>query len=90
MKPGPATSTADHVGILARARPRSSRPARADLPASFASTIAAFVARSPWEASRGGSTTTFASVEPGGQRALASETVDDRSKTALEIVENVH
>ena len=29
-------------------------------------------------------------VETGGQRALASETVDDRSKTALEIVENVH
>src|SRR5262245_24652060 len=57
MKPGPATST---LAIFSSARSFSaifSASCRGLRPASFASTIAAFVAISPWLGSRGGSTT---------------------------------
>src|SRR5262245_48233002 len=57
MKPGPATST---LAIFSPARSFSaifSASCRGLRPASFASTIAAFVAISPWLGSRGGSTT---------------------------------
>ena len=58
MKPGPATST---LSISSSARSLAaicSARSRGFALASFASTIAALVAMSPWEASRGGSTTT--------------------------------
>ena len=72
MKPGPATSAETTSGSWANAPAiKLGQRARIAL-ASLASTIAAFVARSPWEASRGGSTTTLRRVETGRQRALAS------------------
>ena len=57
MKPGPAISTAVISGRLRSSAAIRSASSRGLRPASLASAIAALVARSPWPASRGGSTT---------------------------------
>ena len=66
MKPGPAISTLVTRGSSWRSATRSSARARGFMRASLASTMAALVARSPWEGSRGGSTTTRLTSSPDG------------------------
>ena len=57
MKPGPAISVLVTSGSLPSSAAIFSARSRGFSPASLASAIAALVARSPWLASRGGSTT---------------------------------
>jgi hypothetical protein len=60
MKPGPATSALSIAGSAASFATIASASARGLVAAGLASTIAALVARSPCEGSRGGSTLTWA------------------------------
>ena len=66
MKPGPATSTEVTSGSAFSFGLIASASARGFVPAPLASTIAALVARSPCEGSRGGSTVTRARSMSGG------------------------
>ena len=68
MKPGPATSAVSTRGSIDIRPARSAAISRGATPAAFASTIAALVAMSPCEGSRGGSTETLASESPRGRR----------------------
>ena len=56
--PGPATSAAVTRGSASSRSASCPAISRGCIPAGLASTIAAFVAMSPWSASRGGSTAT--------------------------------
>ena len=71
MKPGPATSTRDTSGSLPSSAASVSASSRGFTPAGLASTIAALVAKSPWLASRGGSTVTFRRSSPPGSAPLS-------------------
>src|SRR5215203_5814262 len=72
MKPGPATSAFSTRGSSRRSAARRSAKARGFIRASLASVSAALVARSPCEASRGGSTTTRPASSPAGILPAAS------------------
>ncbi len=67
MKPGPATETAATSASFSSSAASAVASERGLVPAGFASTIAALVARSPWLASRGGSTATVARSSPPGK-----------------------
>src|SRR5512139_3246797 len=76
MKPGPAISTLSICGSARSLSAMAVASSRGFLPASLASTIAALVAISPCEASRGGSTTMRErSVPSGSTDAAASRTL---------------
>jgi hypothetical protein len=66
MKPGPAASALSTSSNSASIGAISPASARGLVPARLASTIAALVARSPCEGSRGGSTATALRSIPGG------------------------
>ena len=66
MKPGPATPASTTRGSVRKAAASASPSAFGLVLASLARTRAALVARSPWLASRGGSTTTRARSRPSG------------------------
>src|SRR4029077_1148525 len=72
MKPGPAISTDATLASPRRFAAMLSASSRGFLPASFASTIAALVAMSPWVGSRGGSTTMRERSAPGPRTATAA------------------
>ncbi len=89
MKPGPATSTFCTRSSDASPSAIACASSRGFRPASFASTIAALVAMSPWLGSRGGSTMTRDwSIPPGSipdaiRRAFTART---RSSTSLNML----
>ena len=72
MKPGPATETAAMSASLPSSAAIRSASWRGFIFASRASAMAALVARSPWLASRGGSTTTRERSSPVGRWPAAA------------------
>ena len=65
MKPGPATSADKTSGCFASRLQRTSASTFGAMPAALATTMAALVVTSPWEASRGGSAVTREISRPG-------------------------
>ena len=76
MKPGPAISTDVTGGIASSLGAIASASARGFVPAAFARTIAALVARSPCDGSRGGSTATLRAVEFRRQDAFGDKIIE--------------
>ena len=76
MNPGPAISTEVTGGSASSFGLIASASARGFVPAALASTIAALVARSPCDGSRGGSTVTFLRSRSAGSDAFGNEVVE--------------
>ena len=87
MKPGPAISTEVTPGRASSFGAMAAASARGFVPAPFASTIAALLARSPCDGSRGGSTATARRFSSGRQRAfglkLVEHSIEERGITGV-------
>ena len=90
MKPGPATSADKTSGCFASRFDRASASTFGAMPAALATTMAALVVTSPWEASRGGSAVTREISRPGVQFTAAIMAERSVPYDRLKVSKKVH